>query len=93
MLLNVVYLCYHGVQPPLSPGIIPWVRMQHSRPDDKEITLIKMARRLQCDATVTSSYHESGGEPGTPELANRPVRNCCTILRDTDKISNSQRKS
>lgn len=26
-------------------------------------------------------------------MANRPVRNCCTILRDTDKISNSQRKN
>lgn len=32
-----------------------------------------------------SPHHESGGEPGTPELEKRPVRNCCTILSDADK--------
>lgn len=34
---------------------------------------------------MTSAYHERGGEPGTPEFAKRPVRNCCTILRHRDK--------
>lgn len=27
-----------------------------------------------------SYYHDRGGEPGIPELAKRPARNCCTIL-------------
>lgn len=30
-------------------------------------------------------YHDSGGEPGTPELAKRPARNCCTILEGEQK--------
>lgn len=33
-----------------------------------------------CKILRENLYHDSGGEPGTPELAKRPARNCCTIL-------------